>query len=335
MSKTQSAIAGAGAGSSFGPWGAAIGGVAGYLLGSDDPNAPENPYKNIPLPILKELQPELYQQIIRENPELESALSLGPSAMEGISTDPALRAAQMNALQKLQGIAAAEGKDAQFQADSARLLNDVNANLRGNQGAIQQNLATRGLSGGMSELVSRQQAAQEAANRQSQMGLDLNAQAQQRALSALVGSADLGGQMEQRQFGQKSQIAQAQDLINRFNLQNQQGVAQRNVGYQNEAAARNAQVAQDIANKNVGARQYAREYNLNIPQQQFSNQITRAGGTAQGNQFDFNTGEKRRQQDWQMIGGALENIGKNWSSSQKKPEQDNQWASIYDRERTV
>lgn len=335
MSKTQSAVAGAAAGSSIAPgWGTAIGGVLGYLAGSDDPNAPENPYKNIPLPVLKELEPELYQQVIRENPELEQAMMLGPSAMEGISTDPKLRAAQLNALSQLQDISAAGGKDAQFQADAARLLNDVNANLRGNQGAIQQNLATRGLSGGMTEMVSRQQAAQEAANRQSQMGLDLNAQAQQRALSALMSGAQLGGQMEAQQFGQRSQIARAQDMINQFNLQNQQNVAQRNVGYQNEAAMRNAQIAQDIANRNVNARQSAKEYNLNIPQQQFSNQITRAGGVAQGNQFDFGNAERRRQQDWQMIGGALEAWGKRKQPLEQQQPQ-NQWASIYDQERTV
>lgn len=335
MSKTQSAVAGAAAGSSVMPgWGTAIGGILGYMAGSDDPNAPENPFAGIPLPVLKELQPELYQQIVRENPQLESALSLGPSAMEGISTDPALRAAQLNALSRLQGISDAGGKDAQFQADATRLLTDVNANLRGNQGAIQQNLATRGLSGGMTELVSRQQAAQEAANRQSQMGLDLNAQAQQRALSALMGSAELGGQMEQRQFGQQSQIAQAKDLINKFNLQNRQDVGMRNISAQNEAAMRNAQLAQDIANRNVGARQHAREYNLNIPQQQFQNQIARAGGIAPSNQFNFGVEEKRRQRDMEMIGGALENIGKNWPKSKEEPKQTN-WASIYDRERTV
>lgn len=311
MSRIQSGIAGAGAGSAFGPWGAAIGGAAGYLLGSDDPEAPKNPYEGIPLPVLKELNPALYQQIARENPELEAALTLGPSAMEGISTDPTLRAAQMNALQRLQGISEAEGKDAIFQADAARLLNDVNANLRGNQGAIQQNLATRGLSGGMTELVSRQQAAQEAANRQSQMGLDLNAQAQQRALQALMGSAELGGQMEQRQFGQQSQVAQAKDLINRFNVQNRQQISGANIDRTNMANQRNIETGQNVANKNVDVRNDANQYNLNIPQRQFENQMKRAGYQYAGDQYNYEDNMKRRKDDMTMIGGALDTIAKN------------------------
>lgn len=322
MSKIQSAVAGASAGSSFGPWGAAIGGVGGYLLGKDDPEATKNPFADIPLPVLKELHPEVYAQVVRENPELESAITLGPSAMEGISTDPTLRAAQLSALQKLQGISDAGGQDAQFQADAARLQNDINTNLRGNQGAIQQNLATRGLSGGLTEMVSRQQAAQDAANRQSQMGLDLNAQAQQRALSALMGSANLGGQIEDRQFGQQSQVASAKDLINQFNVKNQQGVAGRNIGYQNDAQQRNNTGLQDIANKNVAERGRINEYNAQLPQTQFGNQVARAGGVYRGNEAADRLAESRRQGDMQLIGGALEGISKSGMFKRKK-EDDN------------
>ena len=58
--------------------------------------------KNLPLPILKQYYPELYKQVVQMNPELESAVNLGPSQMQGIATDPALRQAQLNALAKLQ-----------------------------------------------------------------------------------------------------------------------------------------------------------------------------------------------------------------------------------------
>ena len=128
--------------------------------------------QNIPLPILKEYYPELYQVVASINPELETAESLGPSQMEGIATDPALRAAQMNALNKLTSIGDAGGRDAQFLADQARLEADVNTNLQGQQGAIQQNMASRGMSGGMSEMVAKNINAQQAANRQAQMGMD-------------------------------------------------------------------------------------------------------------------------------------------------------------------
>lgn len=207
MSKTNSAIACAGAGSAAGPWGAAIGGVAGYLMGSDEDGSKYQEdllrqAQNIPLPILKEYYPELYKSVVQINPELETAVNLGPSEMQGISTDPALKQAQMNALMKLQGIGEAGERDAQFMADASRLENDVNTNLQGQTGAISQNLAARGMSGGGSELVAKNIAAQGAANRQGQMAMDLNAQAQQRALQALMQSGQLGGQMDAQSFQQ-------------------------------------------------------------------------------------------------------------------------------------
>lgn len=310
MSKTESALQGAGAGASFGPWGAAIGGVAGYLLGGDDPSAPKNPYADIPLPVLRELNPELYRQVVSLNPELESAINLGPSAMEGINLDPRLRNAQMDALSQLQGISAAGGKDAQFMADAARLQNDVNANLRGNTGAIQQNLATRGLSGGMTEMLSRQQAAQAAANQQAQSGLDINAQAQQRALSALMNSANLGGQMESRQFQQQSDVANARDMINRFNAQNQQNVNQRNIGSRNEAQRYNAGQQQNIADQNVGLKNETQRYNRNIPQTNFENQLRRAGMNLGAEQQNYQFDQAKRQRENQLIGGLIESWNK-------------------------
>lgn len=233
--------------------------------------------KNLPLPVLKEFYPELYQQVVSMNPELETAVTLGPSQMEGVSTDPMYKQAQMNALSKLQEIGAAGGRDAQFESDAARLQNDINTNLKGQQGAIQQNMATRGMSGGMSEMVARQLAAQEAANRQSQVGLDLNAQAQQRALSSLMNAGTLGGQMQGQEFNQKSSVAQAADAINKFNAQNQQNVIGSNVAAKNQAQLYNVGQAQGAADKNVAAKNQAQQYNLGLSQQQYENELNKRG----------------------------------------------------------
>ena len=233
--------------------------------------------KNIPLPILKQYYPELYQVVASMNPELETAESLGPSKMEGIATDPALRTAQMNALNKLTSIGDAGGRDAQFLADQARLESDVNTNLQGQQGAIQQNMASRGMSGGMSEIVAKNMNAQQAANRQAQMGMDAKAQAEQRALSAIMQGGQLGGQMQAQDFSQKSQQAQAADMINKFNAQNRQDVQSRNVGAKNTAQQYNVGNQQGIADKNVGQKNNAQQYNLNLAQQQYDNEMKKRG----------------------------------------------------------
>lgn len=304
-------------GSAFGPWGAVAGGLAGGLLGGEDTSQDQlaeimKRTQGIPLPELQKMIAEQYSSVGSVNPELESIINLGPSAMEGISTDPALRQAQMNALLKLQGISDAGGKDAEFLAGANRVQNQVNANLKGNQDAIQQNLAARGLSGGLSEQVQRQMAAQSAANQQASMGLDLNAQAQQRALSALMSGAQLGGQMEQNQFNQKSQIAQAQDAINKFNIANQQQISGQNIDRRNNAQIANLQNQQNIANMNTGARQAANEYNLNLPQQNFNNQMSRVGMTNTAQQNMAKNSARQAQQQNQFLGDTFTSIAKTY-----------------------
>lgn len=283
MSKVNTAIGGAAAGGAAGgPWGALAGGAAGYLLGSDDKSGDTlaeqlKAARDIPLPVLQKYYPELYQQVVKLNPELEKVTNLAPSAMQGIATDPALKQAQLAALGKLQQIGSAGGRDAQFMADQARLEGDSNAQLQGQEGAIMQNLAARGLSGGGSELVARNMAAQNASNKQAQMAMDLNAQAQQRALAAIQQSGQLGGQIQAQDFSQQQAKAQAADAISKFNAQNQQEVQNNNVNTQNNAQQWNAQSQQTTANNNVNLNNQAQQSNNSLSQQQYDNQMKKLG----------------------------------------------------------
>lgn len=249
--------------------------------GDSESQAAMDIIKNTPLPILKEQHPELYKQVVSMNPELSDAVNLGPSAMEGIALDPKYKAAQMSALDKLMDISNSDGKDAQFLSDSSRLVNDVNSNLKGNSDAITQNMAMRGMSGGMGELLNKQLNAQQGANRQAQLGLDLNAQAQQRALDALINGNNVASQMSQNEFGQKAQVANSQDAISRFNAQNLQDVRNNNVNAKNNAQQFNAQNSQNISNNNVDLKNQAMDWNTNgMAQQNYNNQMSKAGAVA-------------------------------------------------------
>jgi hypothetical protein len=260
---------------------------------------------SVPLPVLKEFYPELYKQVVELNPEMLAAQSLGPSAMESVQVSPELKQAQMNALLKLQGIGET-GMTAGDQARLAEIESGINRNLKGQTGAIQQNLAARGLSGGMTELVSRQLASQEAANRQAQLGLDVKAQAEQRALDAIMQSGQLGGQMGQQQFQNAAQIAQAKDLINKFNAQNLQQVSQTNVEARNAAQLANAQAKQNIAGQNVGLSNEAQKYNLGLAQQNYQNQMARATGQTQALADQAKVDAANRAAQNQMIGGLIQ-----------------------------
>lgn len=285
-----------------------LGGIKKALFGSGgegDASAALEAIRNVPLPVLKEYYPELYKQVVQMNPELETAVTLGPSAMEGVSTDPALKQAQLKALQKLQGISDAGGMDAQFMADQARLETDVNTNLQAQQGAIMQNLATRGMSGGGNELVARQMAAQQAANRQAQSGMDLKAQAERRALEALMQSGQLAGNMQSQDFGQQSSIAQAKDAINKFNVQNQQQIIGNNVGMKNNAQLMNANNAQNVANQNTGLKNQQQLHNNGLSQQNFNNQMAKATGVANQYSNIADRKDKERAGDMALVGNLI------------------------------
>jgi hypothetical protein len=274
---------------------------------------------SVPLPILKEYYPELYKQVGELAPEMLQAQELGQTEMAGISLDPALRQAQMSALSKLTQIGEEGGMTATDRARLAQIQAEQTAALRGQTGAIMQNLAARGMSGGMSEMVARQMAAQESANRAAQQGLDVKAQAEQRALQALMQSGQLGGQMEQQQFGQAAQIAQAKDAIARFNAQNLQNVAQQNVQARNLAQAQNLQTRQGIAGQNVGLQNQAQMYNLGLPQQQYQNQMARATGQATGIQNQAALAAQQQQAQNQFLGGLLQTGAMYYGGQQQKP----------------
>jgi hypothetical protein len=171
-------------------------------------------------------------------------------------------------------------------------------------------MATRGMSGGMSEMVQKQLANQGAANRQAQMDMDLNAQAQQRALSALMSGAQLGGNMQSNDFNQSAQKAQASDAISRFNAANQQNVIGNNVNAKNNAQQWNATNAQSNANQNVGVKNNAQQYNLGLNQQKFNNSMAKATGqNAVGNQMANNSYNSAKDQD-AFIGGVASSVAK-------------------------
>ena len=323
MSKTNSVIAGAASGASVGgPWGAAIGGAAGYLMGSDDKS--QSYYdqmlkeaQSIPLPILKEYYPDIYKQVVSLNPELETAVNLGPSATEGISLDPKYKQAQMSALNKLMDITSNGGQDAQFKADASNLQNSINTNLQGNTGAIQQNFATRGMSGGVGELVSKQIAAQQGSNRQAQMGLDLNAQAQQRALQALMNQSNVANQLSSTDFNQQNTKAQSQDAISKFNAQNQQSVMSNNTAVKNNSQQWNAQNTQNVANQNVGVNNEAQKYNLNLAQQQYENELRKKGMINTGYQNQANNSYQQSKDQDQFLGGLFGAVAKYGANSKE------------------
>lgn len=209
-------------------------------------------------------------------PEMIETITQGPSAMEGISTDPRLAQAQMKALENLSQLGE-EGLTAVDRAALNEMRRSVETGERGRQGAILQDMAARGMGGSGAELAARLSSSQAATERAASEADRLAAMAQQNRLAALSQAGQLGGQIRGQEFGEKSAIAQAQDAIARFNAANKQQVAAANVGARNLAQQFNLQSEQDRLRYNNEISRLQEMYNKGqIPLSEYNAAVQKA-----------------------------------------------------------
>lgn len=230
-------------------------------------------YKESDIPKLDPLQLEELVLQGQITPEEASIYLQDASAMGGITLDPRYKMAQEEALKSLQDLSEG-GLTDMDRANLANIALEENTAARGRNEALLQDYAQRGLSGSGMEMLARMQNDQDAATRRSTRDTQVAGLAQQRALEALQQAGQLGGQMSQTEFGQKAQIAQAQDAINQFNTQNRNQMGLANVQARNAAQEANLAARQGVADKNVDLRNTAQQYNkATIPQQNFENKM--------------------------------------------------------------
>lgn len=263
---------------------------------------------NVPDPAQQQLILQQYQQTGQLDPSMEQAINEQATAQNNISLDPTTRAAQMGALSQLSDISSNQGMDAQERNQVQQGINAVNANTQGATGAILQNAAARGVGGSGASLAAQLQAAQSGANNASQNALGAQAQASQRALSALSQQGSLAGQIHGQDYNQQLNAANAQDAINQFNSRNQNAAMAASTQAKNQAQAYNVQEGQNIANQNTGLSNYQQQYNKGLTQQQFNNQMSLAGGRANaenGVASQANNAATNTANMWGGISGAL------------------------------
>lgn len=262
------------------------------------------------------------------NFEGASAVNAGPTELANISADPRLRSAQMKALSQMQDVADQGGLTAQDKADLARTSTEAANADAGRRAAILQNMQARGMGGSGAELLAQLSSSQAATDRAAQAGLDVNAQAQNRALQAMMSTGTMAGNLRSQDYGEQSNAAQAQDAINKFNAQNQTGMNQFNATAANNAAAQNASLQQqanmfnqgqkqNVANANTATQNQQTMYNqAQVPQQNFNNQMAVAGGKSgqaqsasnyHGNKY--NTQEQTKAAKQGSIIGGLAGLG--------------------------
>jgi hypothetical protein len=211
-------------------------------------------------------------------PELERLVAeeVGPSAFEDIKTDPALRDAQMAALDRLQQIDQEGGLLLADKANLNKVLGQTNRAAASQNAAVREDMAARGVGGSGAEMAMQLANNQAQAQRGGEQGLDIAAMAQQRALDAIMARGQLAGDVRGQDFGEQSQIAQAKDLISRYN---------------------------------ADSRSKAKYHNAGLGQQHFDNQMRRNQGRAAAKKDMANWYTNEANAKAAVVGGASNAIG--------------------------
>lgn len=293
-------------------------------------------FMNIELPDIQaqRIDPRLVEYLGDFQAQQEAAIGMGPSAMEGISTDPRLAEAQMSALEKISQMGetgllpgeeaalrqARRGAAQEAQAKSAQLLDEF---------------ARRGMGGSGAELASRLQASQSGADRLSAESDRLLQMAQERALAAIGQQGNLAGQIRGQSFGEQSDVARAKDAINQFNTANQQGVQQRNIANTNQANLRNLGEQQRISEARAAQQNMAEQYNKQLLQQQFNNKMNLAAGRAGQFQGTANAAQQQAGNTanmWAQIGQGVAGGVANYQQGQAQSANQAQQQANFDRQ---
>jgi hypothetical protein len=260
-----------------------LSGITGLFQG----NA-ENLFKRINTPAIEDMRLSLdeYVQQGMLTPEQATVIMQDPSAFEQIMTDPGLRDAQMAALGGLQDVFESGGLDARSQARLNDIAKAEMIQQRGARDAIMSSAAQRGVAGSGLEFLNQMKNQQESANRQSARGLQVAADAEQRALDALMSSGNLAGSIRGQEFGEQARIAEAKDAIDRFNVANRNQTGMYNTGVRNDAQKFNLGERQRIYDANVDTRNKQQAFNKDLYQRNFDNQMAKASGQANTRAYD-------------------------------------------------
>lgn len=232
-------------------------GVAGTFFGPNADKADisgEQAQREAAIRALEGMAPKDYERYKYQGdftPEMLAELEQqGQTELSQISTDPATRAAQMQALAQLQS-RATDGYNVEDRAAIQQAMNETAQQEASQRGALQASMQARGAGGSGAELAMQLANQQGAASRNNVQGLQIAADGRRRALEAAMQSGQLGGSIRGQDYSEQAARAQAQDAINRFNTTNSVNRSVTNNATTNAAGAGNWAARQGIADRNV------------------------------------------------------------------------------------
>jgi hypothetical protein len=264
-----------------------LGGIAGQQAAAGDRSAATGILKDLyaqygalTLPDIEKMRLALeqYGSAGSLSPDAEAAEQLAMiDALQNVSLDPQLRQTQMDQLNALQQIAQS-GFTPEEAAQMTRLKNQVAADQQARMQQMQQQQDVRGVGSSDAALAARIMASQQATNTEAQAAQDMAALAFRRALEARAQAAQQASGMENTDYARQAALAQNLNQRELMNLQQRAGTQQRNIDRFNEAQKYNLGNLQSIANMNTQLANQQQQYNKQLYQQDFQNQLARLQG---------------------------------------------------------
>lgn len=204
------------------------------------------------------MPPDLSREIILKQfqeqgiltPELEQEINIQASEVAQIKEDPALRNAQMEALNTL-GQVSRGGLRAEDRVAYNELRAATQRDAEAKRQQILQQMQARGMGGSGNELMIQLQSAQAAEDSQAAGADRLAAQASQNALAALSQRSGLAGNMRTQDMSAAEMRARAIDDRNRFLAENSIARQRSNVGALNQAQQANLANKQRLSEMNT------------------------------------------------------------------------------------
>jgi hypothetical protein len=241
----------------IGGGGVIAGGLMGYLT-KPNLSASTGSAKLQALTALLNRPPEIPEVELQKYSTPEALSYLGNFTPEELQAtglpagviNQAMRQKQLQALGGVEELSQT-GLSAIDRAALTEIQNEIAMQERGQRESILQNMAQRGMSGSGQELAAQLQSSQAASQLASQQGLQQAAQAQRARVDALSNLSNMATGIESTDFERQAQKAQAQDVINQFNIQNRNVAGLRNLQTQQDLSTMNAQERNRIAQANT------------------------------------------------------------------------------------
>ena len=246
------------------------------------------------------------------SPEQYQAISANPEAYQQAvqaNLDTSGTNAQKSALQQLSGISQAGGSTAINQANLKNNIDQTNQAMQAARSGIMEQAQQQGAANGGLNFINQFMNEQSNANTANTGAVNAASNNAQLALNALANQGTVGGQLQSQSNQMATNAGQAAQQVAQYNSQLQSAANQYNTQNANQAQQMNLSNAQNLSNQNVqGANQRA-QYNAQVPQTEFSDQMQKAGAIANNYGQQASLAEQQAQGQNSFTGNLLGTAG--------------------------